>query len=336
MMSAPMRFAITTGLLTALPLLTSLAQQTGVPSLPEDLPKTAVLIEKARTRMIQKYVPSGVSLPPHLPFPSNVTVDTNLYARMAVEETVYDPCGSGVLLDYSGLTFVATANHVVSPEGNVYFRIAQKDNKSEPRHASLIKELGLDWVRDTNADLAVTAIHLLESQDDVKTVPLETFSAAFAEVKVGDQVFVLGFPSSVVTVSNPAVHFVRDGIVASKFNNPEIVLDAFLFPGNSGGPVFWKPASGIHLGTGLKGKDIPGRQPKLVGIASGTLPYREEAQSLRTGRTRVIFEENSGLAKVISSDALLKLMRDEKIVSLIRAVQKAKGADSSGTSAKPK
>ena len=154
-----MEFAFLTGSLITWQALISLAQPIRVPSLPEDLPKTAVLIEKDRSQTDTRYVPiPSVALPSHFPFPSNVIVDSNLSMHVSVEDVAYDPRESGVLITYSGVAFVVTVNHVVSPDGDVFFRITQK-GESEPRHeshASMFRELGFDWIRDTNADLAVS------------------------------------------------------------------------------------------------------------------------------------------------------------------------------------
>lgn len=324
MRSIPVTLLIAAGLTSQLH-----AQSIGIASLPEHLPKTAVLIEKANTQTQKRYVPlTGLSLPLNEALPSNVNVrvDSNLYINVETDETVYEPRGSGVLLVYSGLVFIATANHVVSPDGDVCFRIPQRIG-GPPRHelhSAVVTEVKTDWVRDEQQDIAVSPIRIFEDKDDVKAIPLATFSASFDEVKVGDDIFVLGFPSSVVFVQDPSVHFVRNGIVASKTRRPEIVIDAFLFPGNSGGPVFWKPSMGIHFGEGLKGEDIPGRDSRLVGIVHKTLSYREEAKSPQTGRTRIVFEDNAGLALVTSADALCDLMRRSEITRLLLAIEAMK------------
>ena len=97
-----------------------------------------------------------------------------------------------------------------------------------------------------------------------------------------------------------------------------VIIDSFTFPGNSGGPVYWKPSSGLSMGKGLKGPSFPARQSKLVGIVKGHLPYREEAVSKQTGRNRIIFEENSGLALVIPASKILKLLESDKMQRIIK------------------
>jgi hypothetical protein len=70
------------------------------------------------------------------------------------------------------------------------------------------------------------------------------------------------------------------------------LVDAFVFPGNSGGPVILKPEAIAIEGTKAQ------IAPYLIGIVQAYVPYQDVAVSLQTGRPRVIFEENAGLAAV--------------------------------------
>ena len=293
------------------------AQHLGTPKLPDDLPKTAILIEKARTQKVEQYIPvPGIQLPTNAP----PQLDSNVYIKVSADQVVYDPRGSGVILVKSNVLFIATANHVVDPDGDVHFRIPQK-NGGDARHQPHLRNI-IDWVRDTNTDLAVAALGTQENTDDIKAIPVDSFFADYNDVNIGDEVYVLGFPSSVILSQNPSVHYLRNGVVSSKEGEPKIIIDAFLFPGNSGGPVYWKQSMGLHFGPGISGTDVEGREPKLIGLVSETLQYSEEARSPQTGRTRVFFEENSGLAIVISASALRTLMERPEITSLIENVQR--------------
>ena len=76
----------------------------------------------------------------------------------------------------------------------------------------------------------------------------------------------------------------------------EFLLDATVFPGNSGGPVLSKPEIAAI------GETKPNLQCKLIGVVRAYVPYQDMAYSRQTGRPRVIFEENSGLTEVLSVD----------------------------------
>ena len=121
-------------------------------------------------------------------------------------------------------------------------------------------------------------------------------------VSEGDHVYVLGFPMGMVGGSRNSV-IVRGGVLArvrDVFDDPQapFLVDAFVFPGNSGGPVVSQPEIMSIVGT----KSSP--KAYLIGICFGNISYRDVAISTRTGRQRVLFEDNSGLANVHSVDCV--------------------------------
>ena len=95
------------------------------------------------------------------------------------------------------------------------------------------------------------------------------------------------------------------------------IIDAFVFPGNSGGPVISKPdVISIH---GTK----PMNRAYLLGIIQSYIPYEDVAISQQTGKPRVVFQENSGLAFVIPVDFIMEtievsfentIFEDEKFI----------------------
>lgn len=118
----------------------------------------------------------------------------------------------------------------------------------------------------------------------------------------GDGVYVLGFPMGIVGAERNLV-IVRQGCIArlSDFtagSTKSFLIDAPVYPGNSGGPVVTKPEiTAIH---GTKSQNAS----YLIGMITSYLPYEDVAVSVQTGRPRVTFSENSGLAHVISVDMI--------------------------------
>jgi len=114
----------------------------------------------------------------------------------------------------------------------------------------------------------------------------------------GDGVFVLGFPMGLVGREQDYV-IARQGIIARiqdtlrSPTNVTFLIDSFVFPGSSGGPVVLKPEVFSIQGTTAI------QQSCLLGVVKGYIPYTDVAFSLQTKRPRVTFEENSGLAEVI-------------------------------------
>ena len=79
------------------------------------------------------------------------------------------------------------------------------------------------------------------------------------------------------------------------------LIDALIFPGNSGGPVLAKPTM-FSYGTNFSA-------PKLIGMVSGYLPFRDIAVSIQTGREVLVTMENSGLATIVPLDIIEETMK---------------------------
>ena len=121
-----------------------------------------------------------------------------------------------------------------------------------------------------------------------------------AEFREGNEVFTLGFPLSQVADDKNYV-VARQGIVARIQDwydraSRYFLIDASIFPGNSGGPVLAKPT--LHT----YGSAIT--SAKLIGMVAGYLPYRDIARSEQTGEAIFASEENSGLGIVVPLDAI--------------------------------
>ena len=76
-------------------------------------------------------------------------------------------------------------------------------------------------------------------------------------------------------------------------------IDGFAFPGNSGSPVFILTSPAEY-------------KVKFAGIIGSYLPYQEAAISKQTGRTRIIFEENTGLSIVWSVKFLEEIIKSKE------------------------
>jgi hypothetical protein len=123
-------------------------------------------------------------------------------------------------------------------------------------------------------------------------------------VTEGDRVFVLGFPMGLV---DPARQYVicRGGVVARvrdyiEGKTTDLLVDAIVFPGNSGGPVILCPTI-----TAIEGTKAIARAD-LIGVVKSYVPYIDLAVSSQTRKPRIMFEENSGLAAVEGVDAILE------------------------------
>jgi S1-C subfamily serine protease len=134
-------------------------------------------------------------------------------------------------------------------------------------------------------------------------------SKALADgISEGDGAYILGFPMGLIGGQRNYV-IVRQGTIARLRDylagtSTEFLVDATIFPGNSGGPVITRPELTSIQGT----KNI--QSAHLVGVIQGYLPYDDVAISTQTKRPRVIFEENSGLASVVPMDYVKEVVTE--------------------------
>ena len=121
-------------------------------------------------------------------------------------------------------------------------------------------------------------------------------------IREGNGIYVLGFPLELAGKERNYV-IARQGILARvqdwlRGDEDTFLIDASIFPGNSGGPVLTKPeivAVGDYKAYG---------KSSLLGMVASYVPYNDFAISQKTGQTRVMFQENSGLGRVIPVDAI--------------------------------
>lgn len=215
--------------------------------------------------------------------------------------------------------FLITNRHVLEGLSEVYLRL-------NPHHNKSAKELPLPLVDeqqnptwtahpDRNIDVAAVPINFAMLQRDGLQVSFFENDTAVATVErmnalgvcEGDFAYVLGFPLGLSDGPRNTV-VVRSGIVARVRDllggqNDQFLLDAFVFPGNSGGPVVLKPEM-----MAIEGTTAPS-SAYLIGVVRSYVPYQDVAISQQSGRPRVIFEENSGLAAVHPVDAIEETIR---------------------------
>jgi S1-C subfamily serine protease len=209
--------------------------------------------------------------------------------------------------------FLVTNRHVVEDEIAIQLRFNPQDGKDAreyPIDLELARQRGVIKVHP-DVDLAIITIdHNQLNNDKIQYSFFRSDTAAQSKqdfinngFSEGDSVFVLGFPMGHVGKNRNYV-IVRQGIIARigeylKGESNEILLDCSIFPGNSGGPVITKPESIAIEGT----KSFA--FASLIGVIASYIPYHDIAISPQTKRTRIVFEENSGLASMIPIQYLL-------------------------------
>ena len=211
--------------------------------------------------------------------------------------------------------FLVTNRHVIEGVGTLQARFNRPmGSASRVYNVPLESSDGSPaWTVHPNptCDVAVIAVSVPRLEKDGISFSFFPFTskgtlslqeAKDLQVSEGDGVFVLGFPLGEAGEERNYV-IVRQGIIARirdwlGGNSRIILVDASVFPGNSGGPVVLKPELAAIEGTKSNNSAL------LVGMVSGYLPYEDVAVSAQSGKPRIVFQENSGLATVVPIDVI--------------------------------
>lgn len=214
--------------------------------------------------------------------------------------------------------YLITNRHVFEGHKKAYLRFNPKANAP-----AMVFDLVLEdsqgnklWKThsDVEVDVAVQSINVgLLEESGIQFVfflsdshVLNRKKATEAGLTEGDGIFILGFPMgevgkerNYVIVRQGCIARIRDALAGS---SKDYLVDALIFPGNSGGPVINYPEAVTIQNT----KSI--NAAYLIGVVSGYVPYQDIAISSQTNRPRIIFEENSGLAAVVIIDYAIEVI----------------------------
>lgn len=210
-------------------------------------------------------------------------------------------------------TFLVTAKHVIAGRQVLATRSNAGGGAAIGRVSIEDANGAALWLQHDRFDIAATAMNVavLKSQGiDVTFIPDEQIRSSDEMLSVpigaGDDVFVLGFPMG-MTGSTRNYGIARSGMIARLDRDivterNAYLVDSFVFPGNSGGPVALRPTAVALQGS----QAVP--HAHVIGLVSAYVPYLDVALSQQTQRPRVVFEENSGLVDVVPLEALRDLI----------------------------
>ena len=217
------------------------------------------------------------------------------------------PIGTGFLVSTErNHVLLVTARHAVeewistNPAALVY-RVNRKTGGSIlVKETDLLKEQMGPWFLSNTADVACRFL-AWPGDATIAAIPRSKFLKREG-LQAGAPLLLLGFPLGLRSIEQ-SLPIARKGIVA-RSDSDGLIADAFVFPGNSGGPVVYVPT--FKTGQGLTSPLVA--EEMLVGMVQAFIPYQEPAIGLHTKRVRVIFEENSGLAQLIPVNAIIELL----------------------------
>lgn len=213
--------------------------------------------------------------------------------------------------------FLITAAHVVkgfaeSGKDKIEARIDATDVSSKSENLDIPIS---DWFFHPSVDLAATPVPIqLLSQRGLQNSffasdenSLTIKQMVTAGTAAGDGIFVPGFPMGLSGEHRNYV-IVRQGAIARisellEGASKTFLVDAFVFPGNSGDPVILRPEILSIQGTQANPKAA------LIGVVLSYESYVDTAVSQQTKHARITFEENSGLAAVLPVDFINELVK---------------------------
>lgn len=234
--------------------------------------------------------------------------------------------------------WLVTNKHVLRdlPAAFLKFNSAQDTSSADYKAPLLASDGSPLWVGHPNDSTDVAAIFLNAQFLQQNSRRLAFFASdhhcmARTEMKErglteGDRCFVLGFPMGMV--SQPRQYVIcRSGVIARirdylDGHTIDYLIDATVFPGNSGGPVILCPSALAIENT------TPISRSALIGLVKSYVPYTDIAVSPQTGHPRITFEENSGLSTVEPMDAIVETvaLAEQELLRRSASAQQARAA----------
>lgn len=230
--------------------------------------------------------------------------------------------GSGFLLSKEftedrGYVCLITNRHVIENNKMIYLRFNSSDEASSKDYpVTLYNSDGSpNFSVHPNPKVDIAAINivtdlLVREKKNFSTFRIGKHTLNLSNMKLngleeGSLVYALGFPLNIHDkIKTPISRLGNIAKIRHLFrdiNNLSYIIDAQVFPGNSGGPVINRIEPISIQGTNSI------NSTNLIGIVHSYIPYVEEAKSLQTGKIRSVFEENSGLTLVHPVDFILEV-----------------------------
>lgn len=238
---------------------------------------------------------------------------------MRIDDDGYAPIGTSFLINFDRVNCLITAKHVVFQDDQTKTGLFILNNLVSGGISARSFDQApewMEWIPHPEKDIAATVFPIVET-DDARKFGEQLFEE-FSNIREGDDIFFLGFPLRIIVPSR-ITPIVRGGMVALRRDDDTFLIEANAFPGNSGSPVFFRPCP---FQIGPKGFSLGRiRPPKLIGLITQSISYSDVAISRQTGRPRITFEENSGLATVLSIRFIRETLNSEDFQNMLQSVR---------------
>lgn len=237
--------------------------------------------------------------------------------------------GTGFRFSYKNRNFLVTAKHVIldefgKPNYNLkfYFNIKNVESVGSRSFEELNRQEGFEWVFHTNPNVDIAIMPILSGPDEeAKSVSENDLKTIDKLVETQDIISISYQPGTVhPKIINPVI---RNGIISQINEDKKFLMDGSVFPGNSGSPIYLKTTTLTKSYSEIKEDE----RPKIIGVVGAYIPYRDEAISKQTGKTRIIFEENTGLSIGWSMDYLNEIFKTEKFQKQCKIINERKDTE---------
>ena len=205
--------------------------------------------------------------------------------------------------------FIVTNRHVFDGRDEVIVRF--NDKQQVPLQLKSSEGIGWTNHKDENVDIAVAFIPNLKYLDRTAVVVVDEDYIATSKVmeqegvSIGDEVYALGFPLGLAGEERN-YPIVRSGIIARLddeiLKNHYYYVDVAIYPGNSGGPVILKPATGNLLGTSKITK------PYLIGVVASVELQSQTLYGFRNNKyePRMVLYEHANLGRIVPMECVME------------------------------
>jgi Trypsin-like peptidase domain len=235
--------------------------------------------------------------------------------RSAGDQKKYLHIGTGFLVRSSRSRYIlVTAKHVV-PDQRIQrkllvYRLASATGIILVQESQLVDGGLGDWFTSTSFDVACRFIGFPKSTSP-SAIPADAFMAQ-GELEPGAPLLVLGFPYGEPKEGLTRA-IVRHGTFAGTDDNGNLMADAFVFPGNSGGPVVYTPP--IKWAPPLSSSLV--NDERLVGLV---VTYTEFQRKSPSAYMETVIAENTGLASLVPASAIQQLVARRDVDALDEAL----------------
>lgn len=233
---------------------------------------------------------------------------------------------------YSKELFLVTNKHVIKDanSGILRFHMSEKGNKKNGQGYKLnIPEMENYWIGHSNPDIDVAVMSMSVVLNHAKKKGVELFFTSisndiFPSIKqlnqfdAVEEIIFVGYPNGIYDQAN-YLPVIRRGFVASPLqidyeNNPLFLIDASIFPGSSGSPVFLFNKGSYHP---REGGVILGNRLYFLGIISSGY-FNENIMEKKLSKLCKVIEYKNTYKQMINLGCVFKSNVILEIISKLK------------------